>query len=143
MLRAYIDDSGNDQDKRPERDPALALAGFVGPVERWDGFALDWISVLDDYDVCEMHMTDFEGRYRQFKGWLRNDSRAHPFLDALVAVIRRHRVLPFGAVVSLTQFDSRSDDLKSRLANRAYTVCLQSCFQQLTTWAALNREASR
>lgn len=64
MFIAYFDGSGKLEDSK-----VLSMAGLVAPAKDWETFELKWQRILRRNRVSVMHMTDFNAREGEFKGW--------------------------------------------------------------------------
>lgn len=95
MLRAYFDRS------EVPKYGAVAVAGWLLPVERWERFEKNWREVLHSFGVSLPHMTDYEGGHGEFQGWL--PAKKADFMQRLIGVLRQAG--PFGVSVGLLKSD--------------------------------------
>ena len=81
-------------------------AGLIGIADVWEGFKDRWEAILRKHGVIPpFHMTDFEAKKDQFKGWDENTQR-RPLMKALMDEICARRIFLFGAAVSVEWFRS-------------------------------------
>src|SRR5207249_3878971 len=78
VLTTAFDESGSHDDAR-----CISIAGYVASVAQWELFTKEWVKALRAEGVPPwpppkpgepipdpfFHMTDFENREKQFKGW--------------------------------------------------------------------------
>lgn len=80
VLQAYIDGSGSSQ------DPALVLAGYIAPVEKWAAFAAEWHRILNmPLPIKYFKMNEANTLRGQFNGFSesRRDERVRLFYEAI------------------------------------------------------------
>jgi hypothetical protein len=109
VLKAYLDDSGDETDTAQHK--AIALAGYIAPVSGWEVFEPQWKQVLDREGVSELHMTDFANFRGEFASWKGNEPRRQAFLGDLCQVIGEAGLYGIGAVVrldDLAQFNAET-----------------------------------
>ena len=84
----------------------MVVAGFIGLVEAWHGFADKWNAILSEHGVvAPFSMKDFESKRDQFKGW-DEETQRRPLLKALLDEICARALFLCGAAVSVEQFKS-------------------------------------
>jgi hypothetical protein len=99
VLKAYLDDSGDETDTAQHK--AIALAGYIAPVSGWEVFEPRWKRILDREGVSELHMTDFANFRGEFASWRGDEPRRQAFLGDLCQVIGEAGLHGVGAVVRL------------------------------------------
>jgi hypothetical protein len=85
LLQAYIDESGTES---TERQPFIAVAGFISTSENWANFSIDWQNELDkDPPLKYFKMREAFHRIKQFDGFSKNDAqyRVNNFIDIIKA----------------------------------------------------------
>lgn len=123
MLVGYFDESGTHANS-----PAVCLAGYVATVEKWATFKREWRLVLQDFGIGYFHMTDWEKRSKQFKGW--DDEKRIELFQRLVLVLRKTFRRGFSATVNLSDYDR--ERFKSI---RPYVLCVLQCLRSVGAWA--------
>ncbi len=109
MLLGYYDKSGTHANS-----PAVCVAGLV----------------LDEFGITIFHMTDWEKRSKEFKGW-DDEKRIDPF-QRLVLVLRKTFRRGFSATVNLSDYDN--ERFKSI---RPYLFCVLQRLRSGGAWAKM------
>ena len=126
-LLLYIDESGHSASH-----PNVIVAGVIGASQAWDGFDGKWNTALNDLGVSPpFHMTDFEAKQTQFKGWDEYKQR-RPLLARLVHAITKRPIYRIGAAVNVEWF--KTIDWKTTFPNHEpledpYHLALQDLLQ--------------
>lgn len=101
IVRLYLDESGHSANH-----DYVIVAGLIGTSEAWSGFAERWNAILESHGVvAPFHMTDFEAKQRQFKGW-DEEARRRPLMKALMDEISSRLLFLCGAAISVQSFDA-------------------------------------
>ena len=93
MMSAYCDASGT------EDQPVVAVAGWIGPVARWDTFEVDWKIALARFDVPYLHMKEFAHFKGPFETWKGDEPKRRAFLATLTHVIHSSATMIIGTLV--------------------------------------------
>ncbi len=107
MLVGYYDESGTHANS-----PAVCVAGLV----------------LDEFGITIFHMTDWEKRSKEFKGW--DDEKRIELFQRLVLVLRKTFRRGFSAPVNLSDYDN--ERFKSI---RPYVFRVLQCLRSVGAWA--------
>jgi hypothetical protein len=98
-VRLYLDESGHSASH-----DYVIVAGLIGTAEAWRGFEERWNALLAEHGVvAPFHMTDFEAKQRQFKGW-DEVARRRPLMKALMDEISDRLLFLCGAAISVQSF---------------------------------------
>jgi hypothetical protein len=99
FLSLYLDESGHSA-----MHPVVVVAGLIGQVPEWDGFAEAWNGILSRHGVIPpFHMADFEAKQDQFRGWDEQTQR-RPLLAELMREIVSRRLGYIGCAVNVPWF---------------------------------------
>jgi hypothetical protein len=129
MLYTYADETGDSQDPTKK---FVGIAGFLGLSDKWIEFDKEWRRVCAEENVSlPFHMTDFASSTEQFKSWKGDKPRRDRLLGGLVGAINNAAVSPFGAIVPIEDFNSLTDEQRSRLGGDPYYVAFQEITHQL------------
>jgi hypothetical protein len=88
----FFDESGLD-----ERSKSFWVGGYLAHMSTWFEFARAWQRALQRAGVSHFHMTDFENRQKQFRGW--PDKARLSLIDELVSIIASNELYGFGGGV--------------------------------------------
>lgn len=83
VLRAYVDDSGKENDSY-----SMVLAGYIASVETWEMFSIDWKKILESYGLKNFHMVEAWRLGRSYRKL--GPIRRNALLTALVECISDH-----------------------------------------------------
>lgn len=98
-MKVYLDESGHWRNTT-----SVVVAGLAGFEYQWEGFDEEWRATLQSYGVSEFHMTDFENRQKQFRGW-DEATQKRPLISALITSIVRRNLISVGTGVSVEWFE--------------------------------------
>ncbi|MBM4134884.1 MAG: DUF3800 domain-containing protein [Nitrospira sp.] len=126
MLKAYSDESGHSGDSR-----YVCMGGCVATVEAWARFVADWRKALDDEDLEEFHMTEFENGSGDFVKYKNNPLAHKAFLARLMAIMEEHVAI---YVVS-TEIVYRDAPRKPINADSPFYSCLYGILDSVTSYA--------
>lgn len=122
ILKAYLDDSGDDIDPQHK---ACSLFGYLGHVEQWEQFESEWRAALDEYGMPYLHMRDFIGSKQPYERFRHDEPGRVAFLQSLGKVIQRSRLEGVGSVVRLA--DLRRFCSETGASIDAYALNLYAC----------------
>lgn len=121
-LWSYFDESGHSEDPNVS---VLSVGGAVSSVGGWKRLVPEWISVLEEFSVSQLHMRDFAHSKREFAGWTEDKRRA--FLSRLVEIMTRDIDAYIGRVMDLPDDWRQSPlELRERLKD-PYHGCFIFC----------------
>lgn len=139
MLTAAFDESGSHAAAQ-----YVTVACYIADVQQWERFTRCWVQALWDAGVKIhkpplpgepstpfFHMTDWESRWGQFKGW-DNEKRVRLF-KRLANLIDQHTVLGIGMSVDQVAYaDIIAPTMPEDSGYRdPYMWCLQTCMEIL------------
>jgi len=130
-LWSYFDESGDANDPRVS---VFALAGCIGSVAGWTNLVSDFVQVLSDFSVSQLHMKDFAHRKGEFANW--PEGRRRAFLGRLVTLMNRDIDAYVGeAMVLPEEWRARPDEVRKHLKD-PYYGCLAYCLETLISYSA-------
>jgi len=104
-LQLYLDESGH-----ASRHPIVAVAGFLGTAEAWSDFPARWNGILSSHGVVPpFHMTDFEAKKAQFRGW--DETRRRALLAPLMDEITARPLCMIGTALAVDRFNALDWDI--------------------------------
>jgi hypothetical protein len=99
MFRGTFDDGGDQDDPQHK---CAAFGGYIGPVDSWDHFEIEWKRVLSEFAVPWFHMKEFGkpggGKYSEI---VKDKDRLASFFAALAKVISSSGLHCFGSTVRI------------------------------------------
>jgi hypothetical protein len=99
FLSLYLDESGHSASM-----PLVVVAGFMGRVSAWRGFAKSWNRVLRKHGVTPpFHMTEFSAKSYQFEGW-DETKQSRPLMAALMREVTTRSIVMLGAAMTVESF---------------------------------------
>lgn len=129
MFVAYFDESGTQRGS-----PVVAVAGFLAPEKQWARLQVEWAKVLQDEKLSYFHMTDWENRQGQFKGW-DNDRRIAVY-RRLIGIIQRRITIPvFSGVKTKDYAEVKIWERFHNMPKSPYAFCSVMCMRLLVNWA--------
>jgi len=130
MLYAYFDESGHPSDSK-----VVSVAAVVSTIRKWHVFDEKWRKILRRYKVPNgLHMTDYENRKGDFKGWPKKDQKAIDFIAELAAVLKNN--IRYGCVYSLNMEDW-NEVMRDRFTDpferkrSSFIVLFQTCLESI------------
>jgi hypothetical protein len=121
-VTAYFDESGHDASTR-----VVAIGGAIAGPKQWGEHRESWKQTLDKYGIEFLHMTDFENRQGQFKGW--DEERKRGFLSDLMCSFEENAFFLIGAAAVVKDFKRLPFGADKGFVNPWY-FCYQNCFQE-------------
>jgi hypothetical protein len=115
MLTLYCDRS---ELLKPAR--IVVVSGVLSDLEHWTQVEAAWCSVLQRFGVGRFHMTDFEARQQEFKGW--SNERRIEFLDSLIGALEHRVVAGFSCAILLDDYD-QLDGPDREIIRHPYAFC--------------------
>src|SRR6185437_2444135 len=93
FMLAFFDASGTMGDS-----PAFVMAGYIGRVEDWERFTVEWQAALDQPKAIQyLRMSEAWARRGEFQGWAREDRDLR--LKLLAPIINRYAIASILSVV--------------------------------------------
>jgi hypothetical protein len=120
-VTAYFDESGH-----PASTRVVAMGGAIAGPKQWEETRQKWKSTLGRYSVGLFHMTDFENRQGEFRGW--NENRKREFLSDLMRSFDENLFFLIGAAVVVQDFNRLPFRADKKFLNPWY-FCYQTCFE--------------
>jgi len=77
MFNGAFDDSGDQDD--PQHNCA-SFGGYIGPVDAWERFEIEWQRVLDAFGVPYLHMREFKNPKGHYAHLLTDRDKMAEFL---------------------------------------------------------------
>jgi Protein of unknown function (DUF3800) len=121
----------------------FGIAGLVGWSDKWEGFDLDWNTVLHEEKIPKpFHMTDFVQHTEKFsdKRWEDPQERVR-ILNLLLLVISKWDVIPVGCSVVHADFQELTENQKTKFGNSPYYLAFQEVTANIV-WASINASLS-
>ena len=126
---AYFDASGT------KRMKAMAFAGFVSGVKKWDRWKVQWEEILASEGVSAFHMTDFAGSEGEYKLWKGDTKRRRRFISELVRCIKKNTNKGFSSGLYVTDYKEVNADFRlDEYVGKPYTLCGWACLGALEKW---------
>jgi hypothetical protein len=134
IFSAYFDASGN------KRKDAMAFAGFVSTVDKWDRFAKEWTAILSSYHVKSLHMTGFASSREGFESWKGKTKSRRKFISALVGCIKRNTHKGFSSGLYIEDYRQINGQFSlAESIGQPYPFCGFTCLGGLKRWALKKR----
>ena len=89
MWVGYFDEAGND-----EKSKAFCIGGFIAENTHWLEIVKAWVKTLGQAGATCFHMTDFEARQGEFRGW--ETARRVKLIDELISIVLAYDVYGIG-----------------------------------------------
>lgn len=122
IFTAYLDESGTHK-----TSSVVVVAGFISDASRWENFTQEWKEALDDYHLAYFHMTDFENKRGQFKGW--NGQERKNRLNRFLGIIKKYALYSMGWAVPRQPFDAILSEPAKAICVDAYGLAAIGCFR--------------
>ena len=120
-LIAYMDETGSEN--------FYGMAGFITTAANWEILTHDWKKILQEFGLKYFHMVDYNNGKKQFEGWKENKIKCETLLGKLVNAIKRINPIPVGALLSLNDYKSLTDEQRYNLS-KPYDMCFQRCISR-------------
>jgi len=125
---AYFDESGTH-----DGSPILTLAGYIADISQWVEFAREWNEILKQGGLTHFHMSKFEARQGEFRGW--DNERRLLIQRGLIGIIKRRVNIGVFCAVNLAAYDEFITEWRRDNFGSPYNFCLKMCLSQVTFWA--------
>lgn len=132
MLSAYFDESGT---KPPSK--ILTIAGYLSTVQRWEKFEIQWVKLLEKYDLSYFHAVDIA----HFKiGFERNkdEHRRERFYKEACKIIKNNTMQPFDISLVWEDYNHLIQFYKGKDNPPAYAVLVNRLLFVVAQWAQEN-----
>jgi hypothetical protein len=106
-LKAYFDDSGDDDHRRHN---AFVLAGYVGTAEAWAMFEALFREALDWHGVPYLHMKQLAHRLPPYEKWKADDGGRIAFLRDVVNAIGQAKLAGLGSLIRIKDLRRFNDE---------------------------------
>lgn len=120
-VTAYFDESGH-----PASTRVVAMGGAIAGPKQWEELRLKWKPTLQRYGIRVFHMTDFENRQGEFRGW--DEERKRGLLSDLVGSFDENLFFLIGAAAVVQDFNRLPFKTNQKFINPWY-FCYQNCFE--------------
>jgi len=124
---AYFDESGT------HGSPILTLAGYIATVEQWAHFAREWDEILKQESLTHFHMSKFEARQGEFRGW--DNDRRLGVQKRLIGIIKRRVNIGIFCAVNLAAYDEMVTEWRRKPFGSPYNFCVKMCLSIISFWA--------
>lgn len=124
-ITAFFDESGHSASTR-----TVAMGGAMTSPKRWGELRVKWKAALQRQGVQVFHMTDFENRQGEFKGW--NEAHRRELLTELFAAMADCPMTIIGAVAVVEDFKLLDANIRKQLMDPWY-LCYHACFHEALT----------
>ena len=128
---AYMDESGTHEGSK-----VVAIAGYLSTYDSWNRWEQDWNPVMQHYAVTDFHMTDFEGRYREFEWrnywwWPWADDIRIRLIERVTAICQQRPIIGLGCAVIREQYERILTDKIQGDLRHPYYFCMYACMNML------------
>ncbi|SFS07594.1 Protein of unknown function [Granulicella pectinivorans] len=132
MLKVFLDESGTH-----DGSSAVVMAGYLIEAEVVPLLNAEWLAVLTQYDVEELHMKEFVPPHGAYAKWGEEKKRA--FLESLISLIHKFTLIGVGASLQLDP-NLRKTQLHAHkkapeLVESLYAFCLRACVIRAAAFA--------
>jgi hypothetical protein len=121
-MTAFFDESGHSASTR-----VVAMGGVMAGPKQWGEVRRKWQTALDRFGVEVFHMTDFENRQGEFRGW--DESQKHALLGELMHSFEDDLWYFIGAAAVVKDFNRLPLNGPLRFQDPWY-FCYQTCFEE-------------
>jgi hypothetical protein len=120
-MTAFFDESGHSASTR-----VVAMGGAMAGPKQWAEVSQGWRETLDKFSITVFHMSDFENRQGQFRGW--DEIRKRSLLTELMRTFDAGLWYFMGSAVVVQDFN-RIPHNRNPLFRDPWYFCYQSCFE--------------
>jgi hypothetical protein len=122
FMTAYFDESGHSASTR-----IVSMGGAIAGPKQWGQVRRKWQAALELFGVEIFHMTDFESRQGEFRGW--DETRKRALVAELMRSIEDDLWYFIGASAVVKDFDQLP--VKGNLTFQdPWYFCYQTCFEE-------------
>lgn len=132
MLTAYFDESGT---KPPSK--ILTIAGYLSTIQRWEKFEVEWLKLLDEYNLEYSHAVDFAHYKIGFKSG--EEDRRKVFYSKACKIINDNTMQPFDLSLSWEDYNHLIQSYKGKDKPPAYGVLVNRLLFLVAEWARDNK----
>lgn len=125
--RGTFDESGDGDD--PVHSCA-SIGGYLGSVDAWDGFEIEWQRVLDKFEIPYLHMKEFGKPNGPYAHLIKDPSRMAKMFDRFVEVIGSGDLIAFAAVVRIKDLQNFNRDYGQNI--KWYPLALHHCLGEIS-----------
>jgi hypothetical protein len=127
VLSGYLDES------KQEDAGIFAIGGYLFDRRRAGKFEKQWRAALDSKNLTRFHMSEFDTRQGEFKGWPERERL--PFQKRLMKIIQRQCLAEISVALDLRAYEALA--LPDRVllgAYSPYTFCLRFCIEAVAEY---------
>jgi hypothetical protein len=132
MLKVFLDESGTH-----EGSLVTAMAGYLIQAEAVQQLESEWLAVLSEHGLDELHMREFVPPHGRYAHWKESDKRS--LLERLIALIHKYCLSGVGAALEIDNFmqtvHARYNKREPGLIESPYEWCLRYCCVQASIFA--------
>jgi len=129
---AFLDESGTHSGSR-----VITVAGYVISSEAVPLLEAEWLAILKNHSMDELHMKEFVPPHGKYSRW--NEEQRRVVLESLIGLIHEHSLVGVGAAVEMSEFmnttHARAFSKSPSLVESPYEWCLRYCIVQAARWA--------
>jgi len=133
MFAAYLDASGKTEDVSKPGVPALALAGYVAPVEAWKRFDKKWrVELLRSFSLKHAHHKNFAQTRNQYEGW--SEKKRVRYVQVGSGLI--NQAASVGVVTAVLLKDYARSVSANQKPKSPFMFVAAECLKQIARWAS-------
>lgn len=128
-LTLYCDASGK------EDSTIMSVGGFVGEVDAWNHFNIEWNAVLAEFGLKYFRMSEFAHSVGQFAhGWKGHEKKRRTFLQRLLSIILAHTKFWVGVCLLLSDYQRVDKDWQLHEWAHPYPLCAKGAVDAAMKW---------
>jgi hypothetical protein len=130
VYEGYMDESGTH-----DGSDVVAVAGYLSTYGDWTRWEEEWNPLMHHYCVKDWHMSDFEGRYREFdcnNYWI--PEIRNRLIERVTTVCQQRTIIGLGCAVIREQYEGILTDKIQGDLRHPYYFCLYACLNMLLNW---------
>ena len=135
MLTAYFDESGTTPPSK-----ILTIAGYLSTVQRWEKFEIEWLALLDEYNLEYSHAVDFAHFKMGFKREEKDVERRKEFYKKACKIIKDNTIQPFDISLIWEDYNVLISFYKGKDKPPAYGVLVNRLLFMVAEWARDNEK---
>ncbi len=132
MFRGYFDAG------KGGKPNVVSFAGYMATIEQWDRFSDMWKRLLDEYDLDNFHMTDYESRKAHpYRDW--DDKKHLSFIKRAIDTINEHVVVGISYSIYLPSYEKIMSG-EGEAFEDPLPFCMVGCVREVEHWARFQKE---
>lgn len=145
MLAVYLDDSGSHEGGTTGPSSYYVIAGYLGKVEQWQRFDIEWKGVLARYQLKRFHLADFVNRTKNPKSEYQhiNFHDGRTLLDQLTRLIRIRAITNVSGILPMDAYKSIVTDENRGHIGQPYTLTTNIMLMAVRRWARRNNHKEK